>query len=109
MCKYPVEGVVIGMAGSAACDILQVCTRRKATKHSSLFNHAHLGASVYSHERTSRKEFEEAHARVHAVRVSIWRERLNKTEEEISEKILDKDRTISAEQALAEGWIDEVI
>lgn len=98
------------MAGSGACDVLQACKKRSATKYSSLFNHAHLLlGGHYSHDAQGRKEFLEEHERMHKLRIKMWQDRTGLDPEVIEKTILDRDRTLGAKEALAEKWIDEVI
>ena len=107
----PVEGVVSGVAASAASMIiLQATTHRVATKHSRLLIHE-VGRSVFfMNEKRSQTEDElkEMNALNQAV-CQIVADRSGKSLEEVERCVSRQEVWMSADEALEWGLVDEVL
>lgn len=112
ICSYegPTTGLVVGISMSGGNLILQACNERLATTGSMLMVHNLSTYMKYDVLKNKKKETERKKKldRLQNAVYRIYTHRTGKTRQELN-RIFRREETLTAEEALEAGFIDEVV
>ena len=106
--KAKITGTIIGICASAATIILMACESRKIAKNAILMAHNPSISLWGSYQAEDLLKLAEVTNQVKKSIVTAYMERLDKTEEEISQ-IMDEETWYVGQEAIDAGFCDELI
>lgn len=108
MNKATITGTIIGICASAATIVLMACDSRKIAKNAILMAHNPSVSLWGSYQAEDLIKMAEVTNQVKKSIVTAYMERLDKTEEEISQ-IMDEETWYVGQEAIDAGFCDELI